>query len=149
MVQADITALSSRREVSTFLINLCDDFLPMQLIYGGKTTQSIPGVKFLAGFSLSANPKHYSHTEESLKVFKDILISYIQKVRLNAHQRALLIMDVFKGQMTPEIKEMLEKNDIELEKVPANMTKYYQPLDLTVNGFSNKHLKASFAEWYS
>ena len=51
--------------------------------------------------------------------------------------------------MTPEVKELLKNNDIELEKVPPDMTKYYQPLDLTVNGFSKKHLKGRFAEWYS
>ena len=51
--------------------------------------------------------------------------------------------------MTPEVKELLKNNDIELEKVPPNMTKYYQPLDFTVNGFSKKHLKGRFAEWYS
>ena len=43
---------------------------------------------------------------------------------------------------------MLEKNGIALERVPPNMTKYYQPLDLTRNGFSKQRLKASFAEWY-
>ena len=134
-----VGADDKRTFTATFLINLRGEFLPMQLIYGGKTTQSIPRVKFPAGFSLSANPKHFSNTEESLKVLKDILIPYIQEERLNAHldahQKALLIMDVFKGQMTPEVKELLEKNDIELEKVPPNMTKYYLPLDLTVNGF--------------
>ena len=58
-------------------------------------------------------------------------------------------MDVFNGQMTAEVNELLEKNDIELEKVPTNMSKYYQPIDLTMNGFSKQTLKASFAEWYS
>ena len=66
-----------RTFTATFLINLRGDFLPMQLIYAGKTVQSIPRVKFPTGFSLSANPKHYSNTEESLKVLNDILIPYI------------------------------------------------------------------------
>ena len=29
------------------------------------------------------------------------------------------------------------------------MTKYYQPLDLTVNGYCKKFLKRKFIQWYS
>ena len=33
--------------------------------------------------------------------------------------------------------------------VPANMTKFYQPLDLKVNGYAKRFLKRKFNEWYS
>ena len=33
--------------------------------------------------------------------------------------------------------------------VPANMTKYYQTLALTVNGYAKRFLKSKFTEWYS
>ena len=89
-----------RTFIATFLINIRGDFLPMQLIYAGKTVQSVPRVKFPTGFSLSTNPKNYSDTEESLKVLNDILIPYIQeersKANLDARQKALLIMDVLR-----------------------------------------------------
>ena len=52
----------------TFGISKSVVFLPMQLIYGGKTTQSIPKFKFPKEFSLSAYPKPFSNTEVSLKL---------------------------------------------------------------------------------
>ena len=42
----------------TFAIILSGNFLPVLLIYGGKTIQSIPKVAFSKNFSLSANPSH-------------------------------------------------------------------------------------------
>ena len=45
----------------TFTIVLNDHFLPMQLIYGGKTKQNLPRFKFPNGFSLSCNPRHFNN----------------------------------------------------------------------------------------
>ena len=49
-------------------------------------------------------------------------------------QKALIVMDVFTGQTTSPVVESYKENNICIVKVPANMTKYYQPLDLTING---------------
>jgi len=50
---------------------------------------------------LSANPKHFSNTEESLKLLDEIIIPYVKRERtklgLSENQYALLILDVFKG----------------------------------------------------
>ena len=46
----------------TFGITFSNFFLPMQLIYGGKTSQSLPKFKFPESFALSANLKHFSNT---------------------------------------------------------------------------------------
>lgn len=56
-------------------IMFTNTFLPMQLIYSGKTSQSFPKLNFPDSFSFSANPKHFSNTAESLKLLKDIIIS--------------------------------------------------------------------------
>ena len=47
----------------------------MQFIYGSKTTQSLPRLKFPESFPLGANPKDFSNTEESVKVIEEILLS--------------------------------------------------------------------------
>lgn len=57
-----------RNITATFTVTLDGQFLPMQLIYSGKTKRSIPKVEFPKGFSLSANAKHISNEEESLKL---------------------------------------------------------------------------------
>ena len=138
---------------ATFGITLSNSFLPMQLIYGGKTAASIPKFKFPKSFSLSANPKHYSNTEESLKLLNEVIIPYVnaerEKLGLDKSQFALLVMDVFTGQMTEPVKEKLRANNILLVRVPANMTNLFQPLDLTVNGSVKALMKQKFTLWYS
>ena len=62
---------------------------------------------------------------------------------------ALLILDVFSGQMTAPVTEKLAQNFIKYVKVPANMTNLFQPLDLTVNGSAKAFMKKKFTEWYS
>ena len=64
-----IIGSSDKRSITgTFIITLDGNFLPMQLIYGGKTVKSLPNFEFPESFSLSANPKHFSNTKESIKV---------------------------------------------------------------------------------
>ena len=60
-----------------------------------------------------------------------------------------MIVDVFTGQMTPQVVQHYAESNILIVTVPRNMTKYYHPLDLTVNGYSKRFLKNKFNEWYS
>ena len=125
----------------------------MQLIYGGKTSQSLPRYRFSKGFCLSFNPKHFSNTNESIKFLKEIITLYVVEQRkllkCQVDQKALVIMDVFTGQMTAEVLNAYEEANILIINFPANMTKYYQPLDLTVNWYAKRFLKSKFSEWYS
>ena len=125
----------------------------MQSLYGGKTNQSLPRFKFPDSFTLSVNKKHYSNTEESLKFFNEIIIPYIKSVQsspdISADQYALVIMDVFTGQMTSEVLNLLRDNKILLTNVPPNIKKFYQPLDLTVNGYAKRFMARKFNHWYT
>ena len=58
-------------------------------------------------------------------------------------------MDVFTGQMTAEVLKCYKEANILIINVPANITKYYQTLDLTANGYAKRYLKSKFTEWYS
>ena len=58
-------------------------------------------------------------------------------------------MDVFTGQMTSEVLTLLCSNNILVTNVPANMTKFYQPLDLTVNGYAKRYMARKFNDWYT
>ena len=114
----------------TFIITLSWKFLPIQLIYDGKTKQSLPRFKFPESFSLSANPKNFSNKAESLKVIKKIILTYVKQQRQELEkpdQAAILIMDVFRGQITEEAVSMLHTNSIWLVKVANNMTHLLQP----------------------
>ena len=98
----------------TFGITLSYKFLPMQLICGETTAQSLPEFKFPESFSLSANPKHFSNTTESLKLLDKIIIPYVknerERLKLEPFQPALLILDIFSGQMTTPATDKLAEN---------------------------------------
>ena len=88
----------------------------MQLIHGGKTSKSLPRYRFPKGFQ------------------KVSVVKQRELLKCQVDQKALVIMDVFTGQMTVEMHNAYEEANILIINVPANMTKYYQPLDLTFNG---------------
>ena len=99
-------------------------FLPFQLIYKEKTTQSLPKIDFPNGFSLSVNEKHFSNTQESIKFLKEIVIPFVDKKRSelkNPSQAALLIWDVFSGQKITPTLDILKENNIITEYVPSNI----------------------------
>lgn len=116
----------------TLTVTLYGKSLPLQIIYQGKTKQSLPKINFPKGFSLSANLKHHSNTDEVLKHLTDIVIPYVEAERAklgNSEQYALLIWDVFRGQKIDEVLSLLEENKIMIEYVPNNMTDEFQVLD--------------------
>ena len=96
-----IIGSSDKRSITgTFIVTLDGQFLPMQLIYGGKTLKSLPNFEFPDSFSLSVNPKHFSNNQESIKVVTEIVVPYVENQRKELQkpdQAALLILDVFHG----------------------------------------------------
>ena len=68
---------------------------------------------------------------------------------LTADQKGLLIFDVFTGQMTSDVKEVIEKHNFIVVNIPGNMTEYYQVLGLTVNKYAKAFTRKKFNEWYA
>lgn len=138
----------------TFTVSKTGDFLPIQLIYQGKTDRCLPkGVSFPQGFNVTCTPNHWSNEEKAIEHFNTIILPYITKKKvelgLPATQKALLIYDVFKGQTTPAYVDYVESKNCVFVHVPANMTQHFQPLDLTVNGPAKRFLKQKFETWYA
>ena len=148
-----IFGIDDKRSITaTFSITMENKFLPMQLIYKGKTSQSLPKIQFPNGFSLSANLKQYSNEMESLKFLKVFILPYVktERERLGLEtQPALLIYDVLQGQTTDKFLDVLKDNNILSTKIPPNMTHVFQLLDLTVNKFAKYFKKGMFSTWLS
>ena len=70
-----IKGLTDKRCIMhNFVVTLANDFLPMQVIYSGKTKASLPrGFSFPPGFCVTQNTKHWSNEEETLKLIKEII----------------------------------------------------------------------------
>ena len=148
------TACSTEKKATTltFAITLNRAFLPIQTIYEGKTTRHLAQVKFLEPFCLSFNEKHWGNEKESLKIIEEIIGPYVTKERpklSSSNQATLLIMDVFKGQMTNPVLKKLEEHNILLTRVPKNITHLFQPLELTINGYFKQFMKRKLVEWYA
>ena len=77
-----VAKIADKRNITlTLTVTMDGKVLPFQAIYMGKTKQSLPKVTFTIGFSLSANMKHHSNTEEVLKHLKEIVIPYVEAER--------------------------------------------------------------------
>ena len=81
------------------------------------------------------------------------LFPYVEKrkveLKLPETQKAMLIFDVFKGQITNKVIKFIEENNCVIVHVPNNMTDQFQPLDLNVNGHTKEFLKGKFEFWYA
>ena len=109
----------------TFGISFTGNFFPIQLIYIGKTAQRLTRLKFPSKFSLSINATHYSNSDDSTKFIEILHYCTVHEktkraLSLLPTQKGLVIMDVFKGQMTWYVNESL--NHLFRVNVPGNVT---------------------------
>ena len=141
-----------RQITGTYAISMAGDFLPMQLIYQGKTDRCNPNYKFPEGFQITHTENHWSNTEKSIEMVTEILMPYVKRKReelkLRKNQEWLLISDVFKAHWTDEVKDIIMKNNGKMVAVPNCMTDKFQPLDLTVNRSSKAHLRNKTHTWF-
>ena len=74
-----IAGLTDKRNITlTFTVSLAGEFLPMQVIYAGKTKLSQPrGFVFPKGFSVTRNPKHWSNELQTFKLIDEVINPYV------------------------------------------------------------------------
>ena len=150
----EMIGLDDKRQITAVVCGtLSGDFLPMQLIYTGKTTACLPTIKFPKDWLLSFTPNHWSNEEKTKEYLQSIIIPYIKTKQhesgLDDTFPALVIFDVFKGQTTEAMFQLLRDNNIYVVTIPANCTDKLQPMDLSVNKALKNSMKQQFSEWYS
>ena len=130
--------------------SLVGEFLPMQIIYRGKTDRCHPPVPFPSDWDITHNSKHWSNELTMIRYINNLIVPFVNSVRenlcLDEDKPALAIFDCFKGQVTTKVTELLEENNIHSVLVPANCTDKLQPLDLTVNKVAKSYLQKEFQE---
>ena len=129
-------------------------FCPCRFICRGKTDRSQPrGVVFPKGFHVTQNEKHWSNETETVNFIEQVIDPYVidkrKELGLPADQKPLLTWDVFRGQTTDHVAQILDSLNIKVVKVPANMTHFFQPLNLTVNESAKNFTRKKFVTWYA
>ena len=142
-----------RQITAVFACSMTGDFLPMQLVYQGKTNRCLPTYKLPSGWHITHSPNHWSNEKTMKDYINLILVPYVQEKRrelkLNPDHHALVLYDKFKGQCTPAILKLLVENNIDIVFVPANCTDRLQPLDVSVNKPAKNFTRGRFQEWYA
>ena len=102
---------------------------------------------------ISQNTRHWSNEEETIKLIDYVINPFVVKKReelqLPVAQKALVIWDVFKGQVTDKVLKKLDLLNIEIVTAPANMTQFFQSLDLTVDRSAKQFTRKEFIMYYS
>ena len=80
--RVEITGLGDKRQITcTFAGSLDGYFLPMQILYQGKTTRCHPHITFPEGFDIYHTPNHWANEETALRYIDKILLLYVSLIR--------------------------------------------------------------------
>ena len=152
--RVEIKGLDDKRQITAmFGGTLTGEFLPMQPVYQGRTTQCHLNSKFPDDWHITHSDNHWSNETTMINYIAKIIIPFVRKkhreLKKTEDQVALAIFDEFKGQVTQACCEMLWENKILFIRVPANCTDRLQPLDISLNKAAKDFLRRRFQEWYS
>ncbi len=148
--RVEITGVNDKRQVTAVLCgNLMGDFLPVQIVYKGKTPRCHPHYEFPMDWDITHSPRNWSTEQTMLEYIDNIICPYVEGVceRLNCNSAALVIIDNFKDQITPACR--LDSANIHTCLLPPNTTNRLQPLDVSVNKPFKDFLQRKFDEWYA
>ena len=152
--RVEICGMDDKRQITAvFGCTMVGEFLPVQLVYKGKTDKCHPSFQFPSDWNITHSPNHWSNEDTMKDYIVNILVPYVTKkredLRLPCDHHALVIYDKFKGQCTPAILQLLEENNVDVVFVPANCTDRLQPLDVSVNKAAKDFMRDQFQRWYA
>ena len=80
--RVEMIGTNDKRQITAvFCGSMTGDFLPVQLIYKGKTSRCHPRYKFPSDWHITHSPKHWSTEQTMLQYIENIIIPYVEKVR--------------------------------------------------------------------
>ena len=113
------------------------EFLPIQLVYLRKMSRCHPQYAFPLDWHITQSPNQRSTEQTMMDYLAHIIFPYVDSVcatsGLDDDFPALVIFQNFKGQVTAEITQLVEKHNVHVVKLPPNCTDCLQPIDISVN----------------
>ena len=149
-----INGIDDKRQITaTFRVSMTGTFLPIQLIYEGKTPRCLTRFDFLAEFNVNFSDNHWLNTEKSFELFEKVIFPYRKQAKASLkypkEQMSLIVIDTFKGQDNDVILDLCEKHMCQVVIVPHNLTKKFQPLNITVNKPTKSFISNKYNEWFA
>ena len=151
-MRVEVTGVNDKRLITAlFCASLTGDFLPVQVIYQGKTKRCHPKFKFPSDWHITQSEKQWSNETTMIDYVNAVVIPYIaaQQAVHGDKTPAVIIFDNFKGQVTPTVMSLLDENDIHVCLLPPNTTDRLQPLDVSVNKPAKDFLRQKCEEWFT
>ena len=147
--RVELAGLNDKRQITAvFCGNILGAFLPIQVIYQGKTNRCHPHFEFPSQWDVTHSPKHWSTEETMLQHIKQIIVPFVEQMRDFLGEEKSAVVN-FKGQVTPEMLKLLESHHIHMCQLPPNTTDRLQPMDVAVNKPAKAFLKQKFQTWYA
>ena len=152
--RVEILGIDDKRQITgVFAATKDGNFLPIQVIYKGKTKRNLPNVKFPSDWLASYTENHWANERTTKEYIYKILLPYVNHKReelgLPSSYPALVVYDRFKAQCTDDVLQLLRENHIDTLLIPASCTDRLQPLDVSVNKSAKEFLRKKFQLWYS
>ena len=150
--RVEMVDINDKQQITAvFCGTMLGEFLPVQLIYQGKTNRCHPKFSFPPDWHITHSPNHWSTECTMLDYIKHVIVPYLQKTRecIGEDKTALVIINNFKGQVTQLVIQLLEDHNVHVCTLPPNTTDLLQPMDISVNKPAKDYLRAHFDEWYS
>ncbi len=78
----ELKGLGDKRQITgVFCGTILGEFLPIQLIYGGKTNRCHPSYDFPSDWVISHSDNHWSNENTMLTYIEWIIVPYIKNIR--------------------------------------------------------------------
>ena len=100
--RVEMVRVNDKCQISAvFCGNALGEFLPLQLIYKGKSSRYHPRYKFPSDWNITDSSKHWSTEDTILQYIDNIILPYVAKVRddIGANTAALVIIDISKARL--------------------------------------------------
>ena len=94
-----IKGVDDKRQITTtFAISATGEFLPVKLIYPGKTKRCLPNFQFPRTFQITYTENYWSNQRKAVEHFGRVIFLYLEKIKVQndypKEQMSLVIMNI-------------------------------------------------------